>query len=142
MVHVSHETPAQTDERLRRLLRETTITEYSDPHVFVERPRRQQTSMTRDALAAVVDDDVMSELVPGSVSEGEAFAVLKIHFPPGADNSGFVGWLASHIKQAVGTGVFVICGHNAARGGIYDYWGVPWDLRNRINDVIEALQRP
>jgi hypothetical protein len=26
------------------------------------------------------------------------------------DNSGFVGWLASHLKAAIGTGVLVVCG--------------------------------
>ncbi|MFC5235901.1 DUF6196 family protein [Pseudonocardia zijingensis] len=29
-----------------------------------------------------------------------------------ADDSGFVGWLASRIKAATGSGLFVVCGQN------------------------------
>ena len=43
------------------------------------------------------------------------------HFPAGVDNSGFVGWLASHLKVVLGTGVLVVCGFNSQRGGVFDY---------------------
>jgi hypothetical protein len=29
-----------------------------------------------------------------------------------------VGWLATHLKEALGTGVIVVRGHNAARGEV------------------------
>ena len=54
-----------------------------------------------DALAFVRDQDVWS------------------------DNSEFVGWLASHLKTALGTGVLVVCGFNQRRGGVSDYWCLP-----------------
>jgi len=49
----------------------------------------------------------------------------RFHFPEGLDTSGFVGWLASHRKTRLGTGVFVICGQNNTRGGIFDNGGCP-----------------
>ncbi|MGI5346709.1 DUF6196 family protein [Streptomyces sp. CA-250714] len=52
------------------------------------------------------------------------------HFPAAADNSGFVGWLASELKDQLGTGVAVLCGYNSAQGGIYDYWS-PHDFWER-----------
>lgn len=39
----------------------------------------------------------------------------------------------------MGTGVFVICGQNAARGGIYDYWGCPVELREQAQQVLNNL---
>jgi len=50
---------------------------------------------------------------------------FSFHFEPDLDNSGFVGWLTTHLKEALGTGVVVVCGHNAERGGVFDYWAVP-----------------
>ena len=61
------------------------------------------------------DDKVWSQLVPCADQERELYTVFRFHFPNGLDNSGFVGWLASHLKARLGTGVFVICGQNSAR---------------------------
>lgn len=69
----------------------------------------------------------------------ELFAVWRFHFPAGADNSGFVGWLASHLKTLFGTGVFVVCGQNSADGGIFDYWGCPWALRDQVFAELDRL---
>ncbi|MBA3339895.1 MAG: hypothetical protein H0T54_09185, partial [Geodermatophilaceae bacterium] len=64
----------------------------------------------------------------------------SFHFPYGLDNSGFVGWLGSVLKHELGTGVFVVCGQNSRRGGIYDYWGCPAQLRHEAARVIEELR--
>ena len=69
----------------------------------------------------------------------ERFGVFSFHFPAGVDNSGFVGWLATHLKHRLGTGVFVICGSNRARGGIYDYWGCPRELLPDVVAVVNEL---
>lgn len=55
------------------------------------------------------------------------------------DNSGFVGWLASHLKQKLGTGVFVTCGQNSNRGGIFDYWGCPAELGPSAIEEVKKL---
>ncbi len=58
------------------------------------------------------------------------------HFPDGLDNSGFVGWLATHLKETLGTSVFVICGQNSDRGGIFDYWACPLNLGDEVAGMI------
>lgn len=65
---------------------------------------------------------------------------MVLSLPPNADNSGFVGWLATHLKTQLGTGVFVVCGSNHERGGIYDYWGCPADLLDQATQVIDELR--
>ena len=69
----------------------------------------------------------------------DSFGVFCCHFPPDVDNSGFVGWLATHLKRRFGTGVFVICGQNLSRGGIYDYWGFPFELSAQIKVELSSL---
>ena len=68
-------------------------------------------------------------------------AGFSFHFRSGLDNSGFVGWLATRLKARLGTGVFVVCGQNSARGGIFDYWGFPTDLRHDAIMLLAELRR-
>ena len=51
-----------------------------------------------------------------------------------------MGWLASHLKRVVGTGVFVVCGQNSKRGGIFEYWGVPAAVGPRALTEVRRLQ--
>ncbi len=126
MVDISHETTEQTEARLLRVITEAKLVVYSDTYVFEEFPLdRFPASARADALALVRDDSVWSQLVPGTDAQQERFGVFRFHFPADADNSGFVGWLATRLKRQFGTGVFVTCGQNGAAGGIFDYWGVP-----------------
>lgn len=71
---------------------------------------------------------------------GGSGRLLSFHFPSELDNSGFVGWLAGLLKRELGTGVFVVCGQNSRRGGIYDYWGCPAQLRGGAAHVIQQLR--
>lgn len=71
----------------------------------------------------------------------ERFGIFSFHFADQADNSGFVGWLATRLKVELGTGVFVVCGSNRTRGGTYDYWGCPIDLLDQAITVVETLRR-
>jgi hypothetical protein len=140
MVDISHETPEQTNVRLERVIRQSRLTVYDMPYVFEEFPRAVLNERIKsDALALVRDDAVWSQLVPSDDPAMERFAVWRFHFPAGADNSGFVGWLASRLKAKFGTGVFVVCGQNSKDGGIFDYWGCPWSLRNDVISDIRAL---
>jgi hypothetical protein len=82
---------------------------------------------------------VWSQLVPCDDPAEELFGLFRFHFPAGVDNSGFVGWLASLLKERFGTGVFVTCGQNKDEGGIYDYWGCPFDLRIPITAYVRDL---
>lgn len=140
MVSVSHETEAQTDARLRAVIRQSRLAVLPGAWAFEEFPRAQfATKANPEALALVRDEAVWSQLVPSQSTQAEKFSVFCFHFPEGADNSGFVGWLASHLKRKFGTGVFVTCGQNTGDGGIFDYWGCPMALGKQVVAEVQAL---
>ncbi|MBW3567345.1 MAG: hypothetical protein KY410_05190, partial [Proteobacteria bacterium] len=114
---------------------------FEKPHCFEEFPLDAfPAARTVDALAIVRDEHVWSLLVPAQDNAVERFGLFSFHFAPGLDNSGFVGWLASHLKTVLGTGVFVVCGQNSGRGGIFDYWGVPESVTERAAIEVENLR--
>lgn len=141
MVQISRETAEETDNRLRGVIAQATLKTYADDYVFVEfAPPDFPSAVSPAALALVRDDDVWSQLVPAAAGDdGERFAIFRFHFPAGIDNSGFVGWLATHLKRSLGTGVLVVCGQNSGNGGIFDYWGCPAELRDEVIAVVRAL---
>ena len=123
-MYVSDETPGQTDARLREVIRRATLVILEETYAFEELPLEAAGQLRIDALAHVRDESVWSQLVASNQPDRELFRVFTFHFPPGVDNSGFVGWLGSRLKARFGTGIFVVCGQNSARGGIFDHWGV------------------
>jgi hypothetical protein len=142
-MYVSRESEAEWAARLRRVIAAAEFAVYEQPFVFLESPVGDGAPELRaDAVAMIRDDHVWSQLVPVARAdrEPEPFALFRFHFPPGIDNSGFVGWLASRLKTELGTGVFVVCGHNSRRGGIFDYWGCPFELREQVLRVIRRLR--
>lgn len=141
-MYVSHETPAQTEQRLLSVIATARLRICGGPYIFREWPLARaapQIFQSPGALAFVRDEDVWSALVPDDGSGQEQFGVFSFHFEPGLDNSGFVGWLASRLKRRCGTGVFVVCGQNSARGGIFDYWGCPLSLRDEVMGELHGL---
>jgi Family of unknown function (DUF6196) len=143
MVNISQETSTETEARLRRVIQLARLTLWDTPHAFVEFPRAAfRERADPDALAFVRDETVWSMLVPAPPGAPEPFAIWCFHFPAGVDNSGFVGWLAIHLKTRFGTGVFVTCGQNTGDGGIFDYWGCPWALRAAVFDALKRLVAP
>ena len=140
MVDISHETAEQIELRLRRVIAQARLQVFSGTWAFQEFPLDRFAQLARsDALALVRDDAVWSQLVPCADEEKDLFGVFRFHFPADVDNSGFVGWLATHLKRRYGTGVFVICGQNAADGGICDYWGVPAVLAEAVFQEVRDL---
>ncbi|TDE37713.1 DUF6196 family protein [Actinomadura sp. 6K520] len=142
MVSVSVETAEQTEARLRDVIAQADVIVHDGAWCFEEFPAAQAPELTADTLAVIRDEESWSRLVPHvhGHSGAERFGVFSFHFPADQDNSGFVGWLATHLKAQLGTGVFVICGSNQARGGIYDYWGCPIDMLDEAVAVVEALR--
>jgi len=142
MVHVSHETHEAVEARLLRVIKSARLKVYEGLYAFEEFPLAQFAQKARpEALALVRDDKVWSQLVLSS-GTGEQFRLFRFHFPPDADNSGFVGWLATRLKREFGTGVFVTCGLNSGDGGVFDYWGVPASVGDAIvAHVIELTSR-
>jgi hypothetical protein len=146
MVSISHESVEQTEQRLRQVIAAADLVTLPGEWRFVEAPLTEPPRLTTDLLAVIRDEDRWSWLapadpvVPAESVAGERFALFSCHFPPGLDNSGFVGWLATQLKRRLGTGVFVICGQNSDRGGIYDYWGCPAELRGPAEQALSDLR--
>ncbi len=140
-MYVSKETPSQTASRLRAVIQTAELVIYDGHFCFQEFGVADFPShLLNEALAFVRDKDVWSALAPTSDSVSEKFLIFSFHFKPELDNSGFVGWLASHIKTAVGSGVFVVCGQNTLRGGIFDYWGVPVSVASAVINEVNKLR--
>ncbi len=140
MVDISNETTAETERRLRRVVTEASLVVYDDNYAFHEYPiSKVHEYFDISALAIVRDDSVCSQLERANEKDEESFVVWRFHFPAGIDNSGFVGWLAGHLKAKFGTGVFVVCGQNSQQGGIFDYWGAPASIREQIIKEVKKL---
>ncbi|WP_144872060.1 DUF6196 family protein [Hyella patelloides] len=140
MVEISHETAAQTEDRLLKVIAQSEFKIFAESYVFEEFTINNFSNLARqDALALVRDHEVWSQLIPSNDATKEQFKIFSFHFDDCADNSGFVGWLASHLKTKLGTGVFVTCGQNLQRGGIFDYWGCPLEISDNVIDEIEKL---
>jgi hypothetical protein len=121
------------------VIRSAQVRFYDGTWAFDEFPLSDFVSRVNpNALALVRDDQVWSQLLPYR-GDGERFALFRFHFPAGIDNSGFVGWLASLLKEELGTGVFVTCGSNCLDGGIFDYWGIPEALREQGFAIVREL---
>ena len=141
MVYISQETPQQTHQRLLRVIAQAELNVFEESYAWYEYPADSfPTNLLGEALAFVRDDFVWSGLVPSDDTKSELFKIIRFHFPAGVDNSGFVGWLAGHLKRKLGTGVFVTCGQNSSRGGIFDYTGCPLELGRAMIAEIEKLR--
>ena len=143
----SPETPEQTRRRLLRVMAHARVDVLPGDHTFAEFPLARfpahlASSLAGSALALVRDQDVWSALLPAPAQTPaqDRYAVVCVPFAPDIPNSGFVGWLASELKQQLGTGVFVICGQNSADGGIFDYWGIPRSVGDQAIGLIQAMQ--
>ena len=140
MVQISRETPEQTEQRLLKVLAQSHFQIYEGSYAFEEFPLADFTvKANQDALAIIRDNEGWSQLVYSVDSSKELFKIFSFHFDGCSDNSGFVGWLASHLKAKLGTGVFVTCGQNLNRGGIFDYWGCPIELAKEVIKEIQEL---
>lgn len=93
----------------------------------------------KNSLCLVRDEEVWSQLVPSTDNSKELFIIFSFHFNDCQDNSGFIGWLANHLKAKLGTGLFVTCGQNTSRGGIFDYWGCPIILKEKVIFEVKKL---
>lgn len=140
MVSISQESTEETERRLRGVVAAAELVALPGEWSFHEAPLTEPPELGPEVLAVVRDEDCWSSLAPATATAAERFSLFSFHFSPGADNSGFVGWLATELKRRTGTGVFVVCGYNSGRGGIYDYWGCPVQVRGQVADALLALR--
>jgi hypothetical protein len=140
-VDISQETAEQTEKRLLRVLGSCEWRVLEGTYAFKEYPGDDfPFKRSRDALAFVRDEDVWSVLGAAAAEDPEHLCIFTFHFPEGLDNSGFVGWLAGHLKRVLGTGVLVVCGRNGSRGGVFDYWGVPAEIGTAVIAEVKRLR--
>jgi Family of unknown function (DUF6196) len=138
-MYISTETQEQTEIRLKKVIQTADFKVFNQYYFFKETPINSFI-FEPEALAMVRDAEVWSFLLPIENDKTENFKIFSFHFQDGLDNSGFVGWLASKIKKELGTGVFVVCGQNSQKGGIFDYWGCPIALENEVLELIKKLR--
>jgi hypothetical protein len=140
-LHISCESEQQTEKRLGEVLRSATVTWFDGTYGFetIGGPDSLGEHLP-EALALVRDGEVWSMLTRAQAGASEPVRLFSVHFPDALDNSGFVGWLATHVKRATGSGLFVVCGQNPAKGGIYDYWGIPVVAAGAVEDLIGRLR--
>ena len=138
-MYISTETQEETETRLRKVIQAADLKTYSGEYYFKEVPI-DKFQFEEQALAIVRDEEVWSFLTPADNDESENFKLFSFHFKDGLDNSGFVGWLATEIKRELGTGVFVVCGQNTGRGGIFDYWGCPIAIADEVIELVQQLR--
>ena len=139
-MYISTETSEQTESRLKKVIQTSDLKIYDKEYYFKE-VTIDKFQFEEQALAIVRDEEVWSFLIPSESSETENFKVFSFHFEEGLDNSGFVGWLASKIKMDLGTGVFVVCGQNTNKGGIFDYWGCPASIADEVIKLVRLLKQ-
>ena len=138
-MYISTETQEQTESRLKKVIQTADLKIYDNEYYFKEVPV-DKFQFEEQALAIVRDDEVWSFLIPSKNAGSEDFKLFSFHFKDGLDNSGFVGWLASKIKNELGTGVFVVCGQNTDKGGIFDYWGCPIEIADEVIRLVQQLR--
>jgi hypothetical protein len=136
MVSISHERSVASERRLLAVLRAAEVVHLEGSWGF----RRDVDRAPPEAVATVRDDEGWCALVPAASGPGERFGLTRTTFPAGVDNSGFVGWLATTIKRRLGSGVFVVCGDNPGRGGIFDYLGYPIEIADEVRRLIDDLR--
>ncbi len=137
-MYISKETPEETEQRLLKVLKNATLKIFEEPYFYKE-SEIADFNFDPKALAIVRDNEVWSYLIPSESDKTENFKIFSFHFKDGLDNSGFVGWLASKIKKELGSGLFVVCGQNSKRGGIFDYWGCPIEIADDVLLYIKKL---
>lgn len=139
-MYISKETKEETENRLIEVLRTATLRVFEE-HYYYKETAVSDFSFDPNSLAMIRDDEVWSYLVPVEKEGMENFKIFSFHFKEGLDNSGFVGWLASRIKAELGTGLFVVCGQNSNKGGVFDYWGCPIAIAEEVLEFVKNLSK-
>lgn len=137
------ESCVQTERRLRAVLRASSLSMLPGRWHYEQLAHGAFPSCARpDALALVQNGHGWSQLVPleDDSESNEPLVMWTLHFQADAPNSGFVGWLATAIKERTGAGVIVVCGYDVERGGVYDHWGCPAGVAEQVFELLDELR--
>lgn len=143
---LEQESPDTTEKRLLSVVAAATFRILPADHAWL--PLAFDRTPSAEAIACVRDDSNWFELAPATDQPlHERYFVVSFHFSEGIPASGFVGWLATYLRQTANTGVVVICGKDqrqspgllAAANGVFDYWCCMADAKPRFLSAIEKL---
>jgi hypothetical protein len=141
-----NETPEQMEERLLGVISRSRFEVLPSDYVWA--PMSPGHAPGREAIACVRDDDAWNQFIPASsVTSEQRYRVVSFHFKEGTNASGFVAWLAAHLKRSAGTGSVVICGKDRRDTpeifqtslGVFDYWCCPVSAGDKFITVIRSL---
>jgi hypothetical protein len=143
---VTTESSEQMEARLLRVIAHSRFEVLTDDYIW--QPMTGNQPPSGNAITCVRDGDIWHEFVSASpTSSGQRYRVVSFHFKEGIDASGFVAWLACHLKRSAGTGSVVICGKDKRDSaelfqtsqGVFDYWCCSVAAGDRFVSVIRSL---
>ena len=141
-VSIKTESYTEWEENMMDVLRTSEFQVMEDLYCY-KNVEHDSVRVDNNVLAFVRDSEHWSCLIladSDSQEDNEKYKLFCFHFKQDKDNSGFVGWLATKIKKKFGSGVFVVCGFNSDHGGIYDYWGCPIEIGQKVVNYIETFR--
>jgi hypothetical protein len=140
------ETPEQMQARLLAVISRSRFEVLPGDYVWA--PMSLGHAPAREAIACVRDGDAWNQFVPASSgAAAQRYRVVSFHFKEGTNASGFVAWLAAHLKRSAGTGSVVICGKDRRDTpelfqtslGVFDYWCCPVAAGEKFVVVMRSL---
>ena len=143
---MEQESPNSTEVRLLSVVAAATLRIL--PADFAWLPLALDRAPSSEAIACVRDGSNWFELTRATIQpRHERYFVVSFHFSESIPANGFVGWLATYLRQTANTGVVVICGKDqrqspgilAAANGVFDYWCCMIDAKPRFLSAIEEL---
>jgi hypothetical protein len=140
------ETVEQMEGRLLGVISQSRFELLPDDYVWA--PMNLGHAPAREAIACVRDGDTWSQFIPASsTASSQRYRVVSFYFKEGTNASGFVAWLAAHLKRSAGTGSVVICGKDRRDSpelfqtslGVFDYWCCPVAAGDKFVAVVRSL---
>ena len=141
------ETPGAMEARLLQVIAQAQFDVLTADYAW--RSMGANEAPQQEAIACVRDGNQWYQFAPAAVdASAQCYRVVSFHFKEGFDASGFVAWLAGHLKRSAGTGSVVICGKDQrdtpglfrASLGVFDYWCCSVVSGDRFVAVIQSLR--
>jgi len=139
MINISDETAIATKIRLARLMPSVVVRRLPARFAFSE--DAEPVNWAAGDLAVIRGEDGRSVVRPAAddAPADNTLDAFEIRFSTPSDNSGFIGYLASRLKEMTGAGSVVLCG--AEQGRIFDYYLVPTPVAALAGRYLDHLTR-
>ncbi len=125
-MHIQTESPAATDTRLSRVLRDSDVHSLPGEWRFAEFAHADfATSLHPEALALIRDGNRWRQLVPADLATVERLTLLVHPLRARHRHSGFVGWLATLISSTPAAASSSSAARTPSVAARFDYWCAP-----------------